>query len=61
VTQQVNTIRGRRTYELATHCAAKHEYDSVNTYITPGGKRQCRECTRIRHRAARARRRTLPQ
>lgn len=53
VTQQVNSLRGRRTYARQTHCAAGHAFDEANTYVTPSGKRQCRECTRARHRRAR--------
>jgi hypothetical protein len=33
-----------------THCVREHEYTPENTYVH-NGKRQCRECGRIAHRA----------
>ena len=35
-------------YAARTHCAQGHLYDEANTYITPGGRRDCRECMKIR-------------
>lgn len=29
-----------------THCPKYHPYDSINTYITPSGRRDCKECRR---------------
>lgn len=46
VTQSVNSHRGDGS-GAKTHCPAGHEYDDVNTYITPGdGSRKCRACAR---------------
>lgn len=33
-----------------THCNRGHEYTEDNTYRTPAGYRQCRQCQRIRDR-----------
>jgi hypothetical protein len=33
-----------------THCPQGHEYTPENTYVQPGGGRQCRICIRIRNR-----------
>lgn len=33
-----------------THCLRGHEFTDENTYRDSKGSRQCRECTRIRHR-----------
>lgn len=35
-------VRNRRK----THCPQGHAYDSENTYVTPSGYRQCKECQR---------------
>jgi len=32
-----------------THCDARHEYTPENTYIRPGGERECRQCSRRRN------------
>lgn len=37
----------------ATHCVRSHEFTIANTYIDPRGRRYCRECNSLRHRAAR--------
>jgi hypothetical protein len=34
-----------------THCVRGHEFDSANTYVTGDGRRQCRQCIRIRGQA----------
>lgn len=39
-------IYGIRT--AVTECPHGHPYDSTNTYLSPSGRRQCRECARIR-------------
>ena len=31
-----------------THCPQGHAYDEANTYVSSGGSRLCRACTRIR-------------
>jgi hypothetical protein len=41
---------GRHFQANKTHCPQGHPYDEANTYITPAGSRQCRECTRRRMR-----------
>lgn len=38
-----------------THCPHGHPFDGDNTYITPKGDRQCRECRREQSRKFRAR------
>lgn len=38
----------RRRYEVYTECAKGHEYTPANTYIRPGGHRDCRACIRDR-------------
>lgn len=39
-----------------TACPQGHPYDEENTYVTPDGKRMCRECMRARTRRWKARR-----
>jgi len=52
VTQQVNLARGRGVEAAAvlrrakTHCPQDHPYSGDNLYVTPAGKRTCRECQR---------------
>lgn len=53
VTNQENArrspIMGRgQTYK--THCPQGHPYDEGNTYITPQGKRRCRQCSNAQSR-----------
>lgn len=38
--------------ELTTHCIHGHPLDAENLYLTPKGKRVCRECKRIAFRKA---------
>lgn len=65
VTRSENLRRGtqgdwRAAFELAkTHCPARHPYDAENTYYTPKGHRQCRECKREAGRRFAARNREL--
>jgi hypothetical protein len=57
VTPRVKTLRGEgpSAKEAAqTHCDRGHEFDLINTYWTPDGKRRCRACVRIRRQAGRA-------
>lgn len=55
VTSRENMRRGESPAALnsrLTSCPQKgHPFDATNTYINPSGKRQCRECMRIRGRA----------
>ena len=56
-TQRENVLRSESlTAKLATrtHCPAGHSYDSENTYTSKTGARACRECSRTRTRAWRA-------
>lgn len=49
VTQKENIRRGAATSAVnarKTHCIRGHEFDELNTYVTPTGKRQCRSCRR---------------
>lgn len=48
VTHAVNS--GRMYPARKTHCVNGHLYDEKNTYITPEGKRACRECRNQRGR-----------
>lgn len=41
---------GNRRYSAQrekTHCKRGHFYDRLNTYVTKGGHRKCRECDRL--------------
>lgn len=40
-----------------THCKRGHAFDVTNTYVTPGGARNCRKCGAVRARAKKAARR----
>lgn len=40
---------------LRTHCINGHEYTPANTYTSPAGQRDCRECIRQRVRAYQSR------
>jgi hypothetical protein len=51
---------GRRTGQNngnseKTHCPKGHPYDEENTYLPPGGGRECKECARQRNRERRRR------
>src|SRR6185312_826962 len=49
VTNGENTLRGvgaSAQNARKTRCKHGHEFTPENTYITPGGKRQCRACTK---------------
>jgi hypothetical protein len=43
--------KGRHARHGLTHCVRGHEYTSENSYFSPAGSRQCRQCTRDRRRA----------
>ena len=53
VTHQENMRRGTTGLKTGakqkakTHCPKGHLYDSINTYITPLGKRDCRLCRKL--------------
>ncbi len=53
VTSRENTLRGVSPSAQAarrTHCPQGHPYDQENTYVSPQGVRECRECNRRRCR-----------
>ncbi len=55
VTQRENLLRGdtiTARNAAKTHCLRGHEFTSDNTYVRPGGKRNCRTCMRGYKRAA---------
>jgi hypothetical protein len=50
VSGRVNTLRGVGITALnsqKTHCPKGHEFTDENTYVTPTGRRVCRECSRV--------------
>jgi hypothetical protein len=54
VTQQENVRRGIGVSAMnarKTGCPKGHPYDDINTYVTPGGGRQCRTCNKAREAA----------
>lgn len=60
VTLVENVMRGESVWAVnarKTHCLRGHEFTAENTWISKRNERHCRECTRIRKREARARRR----
>lgn len=44
-----------------THCKRGHEFDEANTYITPQGMRQCRQCQNAKMRRLNAAKRATAQ
>lgn len=53
VTCAENVLRGvgfGAINRAKTHCPQGHAYDAANTYINKNGRRQCRACSRDRHR-----------
>lgn len=53
VTHQTNVARGvspMADQKRQTHCKRGHPLDGDNLYLTKAGKRQCRECIRLRSR-----------
>lgn len=55
VTHAENLRRALPYREAKTQCRQGHEYTPENTYIRPNGRRDCRECKRIRNRTWRRR------
>jgi hypothetical protein len=65
VTPKVNVRRGlgpglmserlKARYRATTHCKYGHEFTPENTYVSPGGRRECRPCNRRRSRERYAR------
>ena len=58
VTLAENVLRGEGVTARnarATECPVGHEYNTLNTYITPSGTRDCKPCQRERVRKWRAR------
>lgn len=56
VTHQEN-IRRASKVGAKTHCVHGHAYTPENTYVTPAGARQCRNCNKRRSQITNARRR----
>lgn len=48
--------RGRDFNARKTHCHRGHPFNEANTYITPNGRRNCKECRRVARRLHLARR-----
>lgn len=46
---------GTHHQAVKTHCPRGHEYTPENTYMKPGGGRDCRPCRRITQAASRTR------
>lgn len=46
---------GNHPIAARTQCIYGHPFDAANTYVTPDGRRGCRECGRLRYRARRDR------
>jgi hypothetical protein len=44
VTRGVNLRRGQHWESAKTHCHHGHPFTEENTYLTPAGHRECREC-----------------
>jgi hypothetical protein len=57
VTNRENVARGTAWdwFSSKTHCPQKHEYSAENTYIYSDGRRACRTCDKLKHRARKAR------
>jgi len=61
VTQGENVRRGAGPTAVnaaRTHCVHGHEFTLANTYLTPDGRRRCRECWRLREVRRRQERRS---
>lgn len=43
-------LHGQDHNALKTHCPRNHEYTEENTYISPSGWRQCRQCKPLRRK-----------
>lgn len=59
VSPRTNVLRGvgvASKNSAKTHCVDGHAFGPENTYVTPNGRRMCRECQRRRNRAHYARR-----
>lgn len=53
VTQKENLRRRDIALGMATaktHCPKGHEYNEVNTYVSPQNRRSCRTCNRMRRK-----------
>ena len=63
----VNVMRGEGLMARnarKSECDSGHAFDSSNTYVTPGGRRQCRACraaATVKYQQRRADARRLPQ
>lgn len=57
VTHRTNTLRGTSPAALEAVqevCLRGHEFNLINTYWTPDGKRHCRACRKVRRQARKA-------
>ena len=57
VTNYENILRGdsfSARNAVKTHCPHGHPYDDANTYVSPSGRRSCRECSRGKDRRQQA-------
>jgi len=62
VSNAENVMRGESVWAInarKTHCVRGHEFTPENTWVSKKNERHCRECSRIRKREARARRKLL--
>lgn len=53
VTSRTNTMRGigpTAANATKTHCLRGHEFNEINTYVRPDGRRQCRACRKALRR-----------
>lgn len=64
-TKAVNILRGitnpTAINKRKTHCPQGHEYNEINTRISPKGWRYCRPCNRAAHKKMEAKRRGAVQ
>lgn len=53
VTPKINVLRGdglTAKQARQTHCLRNHPLEGENLYVTPDGRRQCRECAKLRQK-----------
>lgn len=52
--QRMGRAKAAQIKRSITHCRRGHPYGGENLYVTPEGKRSCKECNRIAKRKYRA-------